>query len=464
DQIKKNKQFKLLKYIEEGLECPEEFNTKIGPLQNAPSNAIEMLKLRNGHILERLSCPLILEERESGRVWSFRDITEKKKLEVQLFRAQKMEAIGNLAGGIAHDFNNRLQTISGYTQLLMHDEGRCEADLARLNAIERSVRSSCELIDQLLMFSRKIESRLTPIDLNQEVHHIQKILERTLPRMIQIKLNLASDLGIIKADTPQIEQVIMNLAINASHAMPAGGTLIVSSANVKVDEAFCKQHLDATVGKYVRLRVQDNGIGMTKEIIEHIFEPFFTTKFPGKGTGLGLSMVHGIIKNHNGYITCNSIPNQGTCFDLYFPMLDIDPGTLTLQLSAESKMVGGRETILLVEDDEGNLDVAAVMLQRFGYTVLTATDYNETLSIFTSAKTNINLIILDLNMPGTGGEPILKAIRSFEPRAKILIASGFSGLAVKHALAAGASGYIRKPYQMADLLNKVREIIDVKIN
>lgn len=462
DRIKNDKEFNLLKHLGNILECPEELNTKIGPLQHAPSNAVETLKLRNGHIIERLSCPLILDEREAGRVWSFRDITEKKELEVQLLQAQKMEAIGNLAGGIAHDFNNRLQTISGYTQLLLHDKGRSEADIAKLNATERSVRSSCELIDQLLMFSRKIESRLAPMDLNQEVRHIQNILERTIPRMIQIRLNLASDLGIINADAPQIEQVIMNLGINASHAMPAGGTLTISTANVKIDEVFCKQHLGATPGEFVRLRVQDTGIGMTKEIIEHIFEPFFTTKFAGKGTGLGLAMVHGIIKNHNGYITCKSILNQGSCFDLYFPLLHIDPETLTLIPSAELKMVGGTETILLVEDDEDNLNVGSSMLRRFGYNVLTATNYETALTIFTSVKSNIDLTILDLNMPGTGGESILKALIALEPAAKTLIASGFSGLAVKHALAAGASGYIRKPYQMIDLLNKVRDIIDMR--
>lgn len=392
------------------------------------------------------------------------DVTELKRLENQLIQAQKMEAIGNLAGGIAHDFNNRLQTISGYTQLLLHDEGRSEPDLTKLNAIEKSVRSSCELIDQLLMFSRKIESKLTPTNLNREVRQIKKILERTIPRMISIHLELAPDIGIINANPPQIEQVLMNLGINASHAMPAGGRLTITTANLTLDEAFCQQNIEAIPGSFVRLRVQDSGIGMTKEILEHIFEPFFSTKSPGKGTGLGLAMVHGIIKNHNGFITCRSIPDQGSCFDLYFPILPVDPSTLTLHINPEFKMVGGNETILLIEDDQENLDVEKSMLERFGYTVLSAENYDEAISKYKKAKKRIDLTILDLNMPGTGGQYILKEILAMTPGTKVLISSGFSGLAVKRALAAGAAGYIRKPYQLADLLQQVRKIIDRKMN
>ncbi len=452
----------LLEHMEGTLERSEEFGIKIGPLQKKPVKPIETLKLRNGHILERFSCPLILENLEAGRVWSFRDITEKRELESQLLQAQKMEAIGNLAGGIAHDFNNRLQTISGYTQLLIHDPGRSETDLTKLTAIQRSVRSSCDLIDQLLMFSRKIESKLTPTDLNREVIQIQKLLERTIPRMIQIRLKLDSNLGIINADPAQIEQVIMNLGINASHAMPAGGRLTIMTENSSLNEAFCKQHLGAAPGDFVRLRVKDSGVGMTKQIIDHIFEPFFTTKFPGKGTGLGLSMVHGIIKNHEGFITCKSIPNQGTTFDIYFPMLTMDAATMTLHITEETKMIGGRESILMIDDDPDNLDVGKTMLERFGYTVHTALDSKGALKQFITTSEQIDLTVLDLNMPGTGGQPILKAILSIDPKAKVLIASGFSGLAVKHALEAGAAGYIRKPFEMKDLLNEVRNIIDRK--
>ena len=450
----------LLDHIKGGLDRPEELHTKMGPLQNAPLKTLETLKLHNGRILERFSCPLILDDREAGRVWSFRDITEKRELESQLLQAQKMEAIGNLAGGIAHDFNNRLQTISGYTQLLLNDENRSDTDIKMLSGIERSARSSCELINQLLMFSRKIESKLTPTDLNHEVLQIQRLLERTIPRMITIRLKLAPKLGIINADPPQIEQIIMNLGINASHAMPNGGKLTIITENVKLDETLGKQNSDATSGEFVRLRVEDSGMGMTDDIIEHIFEPFFTTKYPSKGTGLGLSMVHGIIKNHNGFITCQSILKKGTSFDLYFPMLPLDPATMTLHVSAETKMIGGHETILLVEDDEENLDVGKAMLERFGYTVITAKDSNEALFKFTLDQKRIALTILDLNLPGTGGRPILKKILAMVPTAKILIASGFSGLTVKHALAAGAFGYIRKPYKMADLLKQVRKIID----
>ncbi len=462
DKIRWDSPQHLLKHMQNSLERSEEFGIKIGSLQKKPAKSIEMLKLRNGHILERFSCPLILDNLEAGRVWSFRDITEKKELESQLLQAQKMEAIGNLAGGIAHDFNNRLQTISGYTQLLIHDPDRSKTDLTKLTAIQRSVRSSCELIDQLLMFSRKIESKLTPTDLNREVIQIQKLLERTIPRMIHIQLKLDPNLGIINADPAQIEQVIMNLSINASHAMPAGGRLAILTENLSLNETFCKQNLGATPGDFVRLRVKDSGVGMTKQIIDHIFEPFFTTKFPGKGTGLGLSMVHGIIKNHKGFIACKSIPNQGTIFDIYFPMLKMDTATMTLHVSEETKMIGGCESILMIDDDADNLDVGKTMLERFGYTVLTAIDSKGALKQFISASNRIDLTVLDLNMPGTGGQPILRTILGIDPDAKVLIASGFSGLAVKHALAAGAAGYIRKPFEMKELLNEVRKLIDQK--
>jgi len=231
-----------------------------------------------------------------------------------------MEAVGTLAGGIAHDFNNILQAIIGYTQILLMGKNTSEPDYEKLEAIESSAQRASELTQRLLIFSRKVESQLKPVELNQEVVQVSRMLERTIPKMIEIELNLAEDLKIVNADPVQIEQIMMNLGVNARDAMSDGGKLVFETRNVILDEAFCKTHMGCQPGEYVLLKVSDNGVGIEKELKQHIFEPFFTTKETGKGTGLGLAMVYGIVKSHNGYITCESELGQGTALSIYFPI------------------------------------------------------------------------------------------------------------------------------------------------
>lgn len=256
-----------------------------------------------------------------GGVSLYEDITEKKKLEAQLQQAQKMEAIGTLAGGIAHDFNNILQAIVGYTQILLMGKKASDPDYEKLQAIEKSAQRASDLTKRLLIFSRKVESKLRPMDLNNEIEQVSKMLESTIPKMITIELHLVENLKIINADPAQIEQIMMNLGVNARDAMPEGGRLIFETENVILDERYCKTHLGARPGKYVKLSISDTGHGMDKEILRHIFDPFYTTKETGKGTGLGLAMVYGIVKNHGGYIMCYSEPDEGTIFKIYFPIL-----------------------------------------------------------------------------------------------------------------------------------------------
>lgn len=336
-----------------------------------------------------------------GGISLYEDITEKKKLEAQLQQAQKMEAVGTLAGGIAHDFNNMLQAIFGYTQILLMGKEPSNPDYEKLEAIEKSAQRASDLTKRLLIFSRKVESKLRPLDLNNEIEQVSKMLKSTIPKMINIELHLSEDIKIINADPAQIEQIMMNLGVNARDAMPNGGRLIFETENVILDEEYCKTHLGSKPGQYVKLSISDTGYGMDKETLRHIFEPFYTTKDTGKGTGLGLAMVYGIVKNHGGYIMCYSEPDEGTIFKIYFPIIEKEAERVE---SKKEKVAikGGNETILLVDDEEAIRELAEDILTRFGYTVFMASDGETALEIYREKKEEINLVILDIIMPGMG--------------------------------------------------------------
>ncbi len=273
--------------------------------------------------------PLDPESRPSLIVAMAEDISERKRaeaerkeLEAQLRQAQKMEAVGILAGGVAHDFNNLLQAVLGYTQMLLLGRERDDPEFWKFKQIEKAARRASELTRQLLTFSRKVESKLRPIDLNNEVKQVQELLERTLPKMVHIELHLQDRPWTVSADPAQVEQILMNLGVNAMDAMPDGGRLLFETRNIVLDGQFCSVHPGAKPGRYVLLNVSDTGAGMDKEIVEHIFEPFFTTKEVGKGSGLGLAIVYGIVKSHRGYIIPYSGPGQGTTFEIYFPAIE----------------------------------------------------------------------------------------------------------------------------------------------
>jgi len=396
-----------------------------------------------------------------------RDITaqktaeeEKKNLANQLIHAQKMEAVGILAGGIAHDFNNSLQGIIGYSQMLLLDMPGDTPEAGKLRQIEAAALRASELTKQLLTFSRRIESKLRPIDLKEEVRQVENLLRRTIPRMIDIELLLKSEQNVINADPSQIEQIIMNLGINARDAIPHGGKLTIETDNVVLDEAYCKTHLGAVPGNYVMLSISDNGTGMDKDTLEHIFEPFYTTKDPGKGTGLGLAIIYGIVKDHGGYIVCDSELGKGTIFRIYFPMLEQD----RIRHSEQQKIAeisGGSETILLVDDDKPIRDLAEEMLRRFGYTVITAADGEQALEIYREKQAYISLVVLDLIMPGMGGHKCLEEILNVDPSQKVIIASGYSvGGSTNEAVKSGAKSYLKKPYEIGPMLKAIRQVLD----
>jgi PAS domain S-box-containing protein len=389
-----------------------------------------------------------------------RDITSQKQMEAQLLQTQKMDAIGTLAGGIAHDFNNSLQAISGYTQLLLMDGYGSAKEKGMLTTIQHTCHHAGELTRQLLTFSRKIESQLVPLDINAEVLAVMKLLQRTLPRMIEIKTNLAEDLRIVEADRVQFEQIMMNLSINAGHAMPNGGYLMIETKNVDLGDEFCRTNLGAKPGPYIMLSVSDNGHGMDVKTREHIFEPFFTTREIGSGTGLGLAMVYGIVKNHKGYITCSSDPSHGTTFKIYYPAVTRTIESLKLPEN-QLEMKGGSEFIMIVDDDQVVRQLGRQQLERFGYQVCEAKDGEAALTQYHQMASKPDLIILDLNMPGMGGLRCLREIKTMNPELPVLIASGYAKTGQDKAIIDEfAQGFVGKPYNLKEMLNLVRKTLN----
>ncbi|MBL7180335.1 MAG: PAS domain S-box protein [Desulfobacterales bacterium] len=401
------------------------------------------------------------DEGNPERMWAtIRDVTDRKATEKQLLHFQKMDAVGTLAGGIAHDFNNLLQAIQGYTDLLMlSDRDKREPIRRELEEISRAAKRGAGLTRQLLTFSRKVESNKLLLDLNRAVRQAKNLLGRTIPKMIEIQLHLAEPLKTIDADPSQVEQVIMNLAINAKDAMPEGGRLIIRTENASLDEEYCRTHLGARPGDYVLLTVSDTGHGMNRGTLDRIFEPFFTTKEVGKGTGLGLAIVYGIVKSHHGYITCYSEPGAGTSFKIYFPAMDKEAGPEEQEIEVSVK--GGTETVLLVDDEDAIRDLGKQILEKFGYNVLTAVDGESALDLYRREQGRIDLVILDLIMPGMGGMRCLEELLKSNARAKVVIASGYSDTGpVKETIEKGAKNFIGKPYVIRKMLEMVRQVID----
>jgi two-component system cell cycle sensor histidine kinase/response regulator CckA len=384
---------------------------------------------------------------------------EKRRLQAQLLQAQKMEAIGTLAGGLAHDFNNLLQAVRGYAELVLLRQREDEPRVRELHEIVRAAKRGADLTRQLLTFSRKVESKLQPMELNRRVEEVKELLARTIPKMIEIELRLADDVKMINADSTQIEQVLMNLAVNAKDAMPEGGRLFIETRNVRLDKGYSDTYLGARPGEYVLLMVSDTGYGMDQETLEHIFEPFFTTKGVGRGTGPGLAMVYGIVKSHNGYITCYSEVGHGTTFKIYLPSAESIPEMPGR--GEESLPEGGTETVLLVDDEEPVRQLGKEMLETVGYRVLVASDGEEAMGLYTRRMKDIQLVILDLIMPGMGGKSCLEGLLRLDPRVKVLVASGYSvNGRLEEIVRSGACGFISKPYDLRDLLKRVRDVLD----
>jgi PAS domain S-box-containing protein len=389
-----------------------------------------------------------------------RDVTAELILQKQLLQAQKMEAIGTLAGGIAHDFNNLLQAILGYADLLLMRKAPGDPDRHKIEIIYRAARDGADLVSRILTFSRRLEANTRPTDLNVQIRRVEKLMRRTVPKMIDIELILADDLRIIDADPAQIEQILLNLAVNAQHAMPDGGELLIETSNVSLQDEYLRTHLRAKPGEYVRLTVSDTGIGMAAEVHDRIFEPFFTTKTNEEGTGLGLAMVHGIVSQHEGSIECYSEPGIGTSFKIYWPVSKTDR---PWELAEPREMPAfGNETILLVEDDEPIREIGKQMIEIGGYRVLLASTGEEALKIYANHKEDIDLVILDLIMPGMGGTKCFEELLKINPNVKILVASGYSSnISAVDTKLEVARGFVGKPYDAKDVLGAIRKVLDM---
>ncbi|MEW6261434.1 MAG: PAS domain S-box protein [Thermodesulfobacteriota bacterium] len=430
--------------------------------EDLPSTYAFRILNRQGNIIwVQLNTVLISWEGRPATLNIVRDITQQVKLEQQMRQASKMEAVGILASGIAHDFNNILQVISGYIQVLSGKRGPDQAENKYFQGMENALNRGAELVKRLLIFGRRAETKVQTMDLNQEVRTAVQILERTIPRIIKIETSLQDGLNPINGDPTQIQQVLLNLGANARDAMPDGGRLIIETENIDLDEHYSKTKVELMPGSYVLLKVTDTGQGMDKETQEHIFDPFFTTKEVGQGTGLGLSIVYGIVKNHDGHINCYSEKGQGTIFKLYFPLALEAKRDASTETAFEQKALQGSETILLVDDEEEILEVGEQLLKQYGYSVLKAPNGNEALNLYKTDGVAIDLVILDLNMPGLSGQQCLREILAYNARAKVIIASGYSPNGQHgQALADGALAYISKPYHVVEILRKVRAVLD----
>ncbi len=391
------------------------------------------------------------------------ETTDRRQLEEQLLQSQKMEAVGRLAGGIAHDFNNILTAIKSYSELLLEDMETDKGRVEDVREIHEAADRAAALTRQLLAFSRQQLLRPRVLDLNTTVRDLKGMLERLIGEDIEVKTRLAPSIGMVTADPGQIEQVLMNLIVNARDAMPDGGTIDIETANVELDDEYARTHASTPPGDYVMLAVSDTGHGMPRETQARVFEPFFTTKEKGKGTGLGLSTVYGIVKQSGGSIWMYSEPGRGTTFKIYLPR--IDGAIASDKLGAPAKNgKGGKETILLVEDEDAVRQVASRILRRSGYTVVEACNGNEALRQFGERGREFDLIITDIVMPEMGGLELAQRIREWAPTARILFTSGYTEDAVlrRSFLEPGAE-FIEKPFTPARLAERARQVLDSEV-
>ncbi len=395
-----------------------------------------------------------------GAVLAMHDVTEHRQLEGQLLQAQRMEAVGRLAGGIAHDFNNMLTAVISYSDLLLRDFTGGDTRHDDVMEISKAAHRAAALTRQLLVFSRQQVVQPWVLDLNASVAELEKMLVRLIGADIDLTTNLAPNLGRVKADPGQIEQIVMNLVVNARDAMPAGGKLMIETANVELDESHAGAHAFMMTGPHVMLAVSDNGCGMTRETREHIFEPFFTTKEPGKGTGLGLSTVYGIVRQAGGHVWVYSELDAGTIFKIYLPRVDAAV-TDKLEPAPLAPVRHGSEIVLLVEDDAAVRGVACRILRRSGYTVLEATNGLEALEICADLTVTIDAIITDMVMPELGGREFACRLREHRPDARLIFMSGYTEDAVtRQSLLDPGAAFIEKPFTPDGLTRKLRSVLD----
>ena len=394
-------------------------------------------------------------------IFVFTDLTQQKALEEQLRQAQKLEAIGQLAGGIAHDFNNLLTVISGYCELILTEPNLQASTQESAQAIREAGERAIGLVRQLLGFSRRTILQPRVIDLNDAVLNAGKLLGRLIGADVALTTKLRSTSSRVKVDPSQLDQVLMNLAVNARDAMPRGGQLTIETADVLLSKGGSAPHLDCPEGRYVMLAMSDTGTGMTPDVQARIFEPFFTTKEVGKGTGLGLAMVFGIVRQSGGGIYVYSEPGHGSTFKIYLPAVDAQPVAAGATLPVDR--LRGAETILFVEDDESVRKLTVASLQGLGYRVISAPDGRAALQMALAEARAPDLLLTDVVMPGIGGPELARRMRERFPNVKVTFTSGYTDdSVVRHGLLDSSVAFIQKPYTPASLASRVRQILDAK--
>jgi len=383
-----------------------------------------------------------------------------KESEEQLSQSQKMEGIGRLAGGIAHDFNNLMTVVTGYSELIREKLKAGGTAFAEIDEVAKAGKRATDLTRQLLAFSRKQVLKPEIVDLNKVVSGFERMLQRIIGEDIDLVFRPQRDLNMVEIDKGQIEQVIMNLAVNARDAMPKGGKLTLETLNVELDESYASSHPEVEPGPHVMLAVSDTGTGMTEDTRKRLFEPFFTTKEPGKGTGLGLSTVYGIVKQSGGSIWVYSEPGKGTAFKIYFPMA-VGSEKSDRPSREIRRLSRGSETLLIVEDDAAVLAVVNAMLEGSGYTILEAAHGEEALRICEAHKGNIDLLLTDVVMPGMGGRELAECVLEKNPDMRVLYMSGYTGNAIQHhGVLDPNTAFIEKPFSPTTLTRKIREVLD----
>lgn len=389
-----------------------------------------------------------------------RDITERKTLESELSRSQKMEAIGRLAGGITHDFNNLLTAIDGYCELALLKLGKPEQVRSNILKIKEVKETASSLVRQLLAFSRKQKVKPRSLDMNRVIENMQSLLKQFIGEDIELKTHLQQGIGNVYADQGHVEQIIMNLSLNARDAMHKGGILTISTRRVELEENVAAKHPDLKPGDYIKLEVSDTGVGMDEETMAHVFEPFFTTKEASKGTGLGLATVYGIVRNNGGSISLRSEPGKGSTFEVFLPVSEEAPEA-ALRKAGRAPVRGGSEVVLVVEDNPYVLDLVTEVLGSIGYTLLKARSGKEAMDICASHPGHIDLVIADVVLPGMDGPAIVKNLLKRYPRMKILYITGYPGDVVSlYGIPDTERHLLQKPFSASALAEKVREVLE----
>ena len=448
--------------LDSGQKSKTFFSSIIDTLQRGEIWQGRLVNKRSDHSLYETEATVSPIKNKAGEITNYvsvqRDVSHEVRLERQLRQAQKMEAIGTLAGGIAHDFNNLLMGIQGNISLSLLDIEADSPFVKNLNKIEQYIQNGVDLTKQLLGFARGGKYEISLLNLNELLEEQNLMFSRTNKEII-FKNKFKPDLWRVEADQGQIEQVLMNLYLNALQAMPDGGTLTTRTANVTIDEDHYSPYY-VKAGKYIRMIIEDTGIGMDEDIQQRIFDPFFTTKEMGRGTGLGLASVYGIVKNHEGFINVFSKTGQGTRFEIYLPSSDKG---VPIEEKVVEEFVEGQETVLLVDDEDMIIDVGTRMLNKLGYKVFTARDGREAIAVFKKHQEKIDVIVLDMIMPQMGGGETYDQIKKIKPGVKVLLSSGYSinGQA-SEILKRGCNGFIQKPFNLQNLSQNLRAILEGK--